>query len=140
MIGSTSGFPVGIPLGVYALLQQRELPRLWCPGVRRCRWHRVETLDGLPENVPDPVAGAVPITPTTVSGKLHLLDLGDEAYAVYGHLQPGSLKVKKGRRSEPLAAVSKSIRPVSRGGDSSSQGIVTFLDPLTRRPLIVSEK
>ena len=67
MIGNTSGFPVGIAPGVYAFLMVAQ-SRLWRPGVRRCRWHRVETLDGLPENVPDPVARAVPITPTTVSG------------------------------------------------------------------------
>jgi hypothetical protein len=38
----------------------------------------VETLDGLPENVPDPVTRAVPITPTTVSGNYILLDLREE--------------------------------------------------------------
>jgi murein DD-endopeptidase MepM/ murein hydrolase activator NlpD len=68
----------------------------------------VKTLDGLPENMPDPVARAVPITPTTVSGNYILLDLGDEAYAVYGHLQPGSLIVKNGdrvRRGQMLALV-----------------------------------
>jgi len=68
----------------------------------------LDTLDGLPENVPDPVARAVPITPTTVSGNYILLDLGDEAYAVYAHLQPGSLAVKKGdrvRRGQMLALV-----------------------------------
>jgi len=68
----------------------------------------VETLDGLPENVPDPVARAVPITPTTISGNYILLELGDGEYAVYAHLQPGSLRVKKGdrvRRRQILALV-----------------------------------
>lgn len=68
----------------------------------------LDTLDGLSENVPDPVARAVPITPTTVSGNYVLVDLGDDAYAVYGHLQPGSLTVKRGdrvRRGQTLALV-----------------------------------
>jgi murein DD-endopeptidase MepM/ murein hydrolase activator NlpD len=67
-----------------------------------------DTLDGLPENVPDPVARAVLITPTTVSGNYILVDVGDEAYAVYAHLQPGSLRVKKGdhvHRGQVLALV-----------------------------------
>jgi murein DD-endopeptidase MepM/ murein hydrolase activator NlpD len=68
----------------------------------------IDAVDGLPENVPDPVARAVPITPATVSGNYILLDLGDAAYAVYAHLQPGSLKVRKGdrvRRGQLLALV-----------------------------------
>jgi murein DD-endopeptidase len=68
----------------------------------------LDTLDGLPENVPDPVARAVPITPTTVSGNYILVDMGDEAHAVYAHLQPGSLTVTKGdrvRRGQTLALV-----------------------------------
>jgi hypothetical protein len=55
--------------------------------------------------------------------------------------------VKKGRRSEPLAAVSKSIRPVSREWKAAPpqrrekeipllKAIVTVLDPLTRRPFV----
>jgi murein DD-endopeptidase MepM/ murein hydrolase activator NlpD len=55
-----------------------------------------------------PVARAVPITPTTVSGNYILLDVGNEAYGVYAHLQPGSFMVKKGdrvRRGQILALV-----------------------------------
>jgi hypothetical protein len=58
----------------------------------------VETVDRIPENVPDPVARAVPITPDTLGGNYVLLDLGHQIYAVYAHLQPGSLNVKKGER------------------------------------------
>lgn len=58
----------------------------------------VETKDGIPENEPDPTARAVPITPSTVGGNFVLLDLGNEAYAFYAHLQPGSLRVKSGDR------------------------------------------
>jgi murein DD-endopeptidase MepM/ murein hydrolase activator NlpD len=58
----------------------------------------VETKDGIPDNRPDPVARAVPITPATVGGNFVLLDLGRNVYALYGHLQPGSLRVKRGDR------------------------------------------
>ena len=68
----------------------------------------VETKDGIPENQPDPVARAVLITPATVGGNFVLLDLGNEAYAFYAHLQPGTLRVKRGdrvRRGQVLALV-----------------------------------
>lgn len=68
----------------------------------------VETTDGIPENRPDPTARAVPITPATVGGNFVLLNLGGGAYAFYAHLQPGSLRVKRGdrvRRGQVLALV-----------------------------------
>ena len=68
----------------------------------------VSIVDGIPENVPDPVKRAVPITPETLGGNYILLDLGDDVFAFYGHLQPGSLKVGKGdrvRRGQVLALV-----------------------------------
>ena len=64
-----------------------------------------ETHDGIPENTPDPTARAVPITPETLVGNYVLLDIGGEAHAVYAHLQPGSLTVKKGDRVHRGAGV-----------------------------------
>jgi len=67
----------------------------------------LDIVDGVPENIPDPVARAVPITPATLGGNSILLDIGG-AYAFYAHLQPGSLSVKKGdrvRRGQVLARV-----------------------------------
>jgi hypothetical protein len=55
-----------------------------------------ETLDSVPENVPLSPTRAVPITLKTVAGNHVLLDLGGGAFAMYAHLQPGSLKVKVG--------------------------------------------
>lgn len=55
-----------------------------------------ETKDGIPENVPGPASRAVPITLETVGGNHVVLDLGHGAYALYAHLQPGSLQVKPG--------------------------------------------
>lgn len=68
----------------------------------------IEAVDGIPENVPDPVARAVVITPATLGGNYVLLDLGGGAYATYAHLQPGSLTVKRGdrvRRGQVLGLV-----------------------------------
>jgi murein DD-endopeptidase MepM/ murein hydrolase activator NlpD len=68
----------------------------------------VDTHDGIPENVPDPVARAVPITPETIGGNYIVLDVGDHNYAFFAHLQPHSLKVRRGdrvRRGQLLALV-----------------------------------
>jgi murein DD-endopeptidase MepM/ murein hydrolase activator NlpD len=55
------------------------------------------THDGIPENEPGSVR-AVPIDLETVAGNYVVLDLGQGLYAGYAHLQPGSLRVKKGDR------------------------------------------
>ena len=54
--------------------------------------------DGIPENVPGPTSRAVPITLETVGGNHVILDLGGGKYAFYAHLQPGSLRVRRGDR------------------------------------------
>jgi murein DD-endopeptidase len=71
----------------------------------------VETRDGIPQNVPGATSRAVPITPETLGGNYVLLDIGQGAYAYYGHLQPGTLKVKKGdtiHRGQALGLVGNS--------------------------------
>ena len=63
----------------------------------------VTARDGLPDNVPGPVATfhpAVPITMDTVGGNHIVLDLGGGQYAWYFHLHPGSLP-GQGRRPCP---------------------------------------
>jgi murein DD-endopeptidase MepM/ murein hydrolase activator NlpD len=54
--------------------------------------------DGIPENVPGPASRAVPITLETVAGNYVILKIGSSQYAVYAHLQPGTLRVKTGDR------------------------------------------
>jgi murein DD-endopeptidase MepM/ murein hydrolase activator NlpD len=54
------------------------------------------TKDGIPQNVPLTEERAVPITLDTITGNYVVLDLGDGRFAVYAHLQPGSLYVKVG--------------------------------------------
>lgn len=51
---------------------------------------------GIPENVPQTKARAVPITLETIAGNYVLLDIGGGRFALYAHLQPNSLKVKVG--------------------------------------------
>ncbi|HEU4689575.1 MAG TPA: M23 family metallopeptidase [Vicinamibacterales bacterium] len=68
----------------------------------------VDALDEIPENVPDLVARAVPMTPRTLVGNYVLLDIGNGAWAVYAHLQLGSVRVRKGdrvRRGQVLGLV-----------------------------------
>ena len=58
----------------------------------------VEVRDGIPENVPDNEKRAVPMTLATVAGNGVVLDLGHAHFAHYGHMQPGSIRVRKGDR------------------------------------------
>lgn len=58
----------------------------------------VGTYDKVPLNDPSSSATAVPITLKTVGGNWVALKIGDERYAMYAHLIPGSLKVKEGDR------------------------------------------
>jgi len=54
--------------------------------------------DGIAENIPGPSSRAVIITPETIGGNHVILSLGGGRYAVYAHLQPGSIRVKLGQR------------------------------------------
>ena len=56
------------------------------------------TKDSIPQNVPGITSRAVPITMTTVGGNYVAIDIGHGRYALYAHLQPGSLRVKVGDR------------------------------------------
>ena len=57
--------------------------------------------DGIAENVPLSPTRAVPITADTIGGNNLILALGNDAFAYYAHLQPGSLRVKTGDRVRP---------------------------------------
>jgi hypothetical protein len=61
----------------------------------------VDTLDGVPENVPridGKVITPVSLTDRTNPGNMVALEIGKGQYAFYAHLQPGSLRVKEGDR------------------------------------------
>lgn len=55
--------------------------------------------DGIPENVPQAsgeMKHAVPMTRETLPGNWVSIDLGKKRYALYAHLQPGSIRLKAG--------------------------------------------
>ena len=68
----------------------------------------VTTKDGIPENKPGEASRSVPMTKDTLLGNYVILDLGAEAYALYAHLQPGSIQVKSDtvvRRGQVLGRI-----------------------------------
>jgi murein DD-endopeptidase MepM/ murein hydrolase activator NlpD len=70
-----------------------------------------ELKDGIPENVPLAEERAVPITLETIAGNHVMLSLGNGLFALYAHLQPGSLRVKTGehvRRGQVLGLLGSS--------------------------------
>jgi hypothetical protein len=70
-----------------------------------------EVQDGIPENIPDETARAVHMTLRTIGGNHVILDLGNGRYAVFAHLQTGSVHVKLGdhvRRGQVLGLVGNS--------------------------------
>jgi murein DD-endopeptidase MepM/ murein hydrolase activator NlpD len=56
------------------------------------------TKDSIPENVPGANSRAVPINLVTVGGNYVGIDIGNGKYALYAHIQPGTLRVKVGDR------------------------------------------
>jgi hypothetical protein len=55
-----------------------------------------EVTDGIPENVPGTTSRAIKIDITNVSGNHVVVDLGGGVFALWAHLQPGSIPVKVG--------------------------------------------
>jgi hypothetical protein len=69
-----------------------------------------EIKDGIPENVPGD-SRAVEITLQTVGGNHVIEKIAEGVYATYGHMQPGSIRVKQGdrvRRGQILGLVGNS--------------------------------
>ncbi len=107
-----------------------------------------ETKDGIPQNVPGLDSRAVPITMETVAGNHIILDLGHGRYALYAHLQPGSLKVKPGdhvKRGQVLALVGNSGNSIEphlhfqlTNGNSplGSEGIPYALESFDAKPTL----
>ena len=86
----------------------------------------VRARDGLPDNIPRTAAGfstAVPITAETLAGNSIALDLGGGEFAVYAHMQPGSLTVKTGdhvRRGQLIGRIGNSGRRCPRAAPAFS--------------------
>jgi hypothetical protein len=56
----------------------------------------VAVIDGLPEQTPGKFPTNIPLD--EADGNSVLLDLGQQRYAMYAHMQPGSIKVRKGQQ------------------------------------------
>lgn len=107
-----------------------------------------ETKDGIPQNVPGLESRAVPITLETVGGNHIIVDIGHGRYALYAHLQPGSLKVKPGdhvKRGQVLALVGNSGNSIEphlhfqlTNGNSplGSEGIPYALESFDAKPTL----
>ncbi len=67
-----------------------------------------EVKDGIPLNVPGLNSRAVPINLETIAGNHVIIDIGNGNYAMYAHLQPGSIRVRvsdRVRRGQVLGLV-----------------------------------
>jgi len=58
----------------------------------------VSALDGLPENTPLAKTPRTRVDLKNAAGNHIVIDLGEQRYALFAHLRPGSLKVSKGER------------------------------------------
>jgi hypothetical protein len=70
-----------------------------------------EVRDGIPQNIPGENSRAVPMTLETMGGNHVILDIGNGRYAVFAHMQTGSVRVKLGdhvRRAQLLGLVGNS--------------------------------
>lgn len=69
------------------------------------------TKDAIPQNVPGASSRAVTINMETVGGNFVVIDIGGGNYALYAHVQPGSLRVKVGdhvKRGQVVALLGNS--------------------------------
>jgi murein DD-endopeptidase len=70
-----------------------------------------EIKEGIPQNAPGANSRAVPITLETIGGNHVIVDIGEGRFALYAHMQPGSLRVKAGdkvKRGDVLGLIGNS--------------------------------
>jgi Peptidase family M23 len=59
----------------------------------------VSVIDGLPEQTPGKYPTNIPLD--QADGNSVILDLGEQRYALYAHMQPGSIQVRRGENVHP---------------------------------------
>jgi hypothetical protein len=59
----------------------------------------VSVIDGLPEQTPGKYPTNIPLD--QADGNSVIFDLGEHRYALYAHMQPGSIKVRRGEKVHP---------------------------------------
>src|SRR5262249_31395188 len=76
--------------------RNESYPQFGAPAIAVANARVVHVTDGLPEGNP----GSFPsgVTVATADGNSVILDLGNSRYALYAHLQPGSIRVREGQR------------------------------------------
>ena len=106
-------------------------------------------LDGVPENVPGEHSRAIPITVETVTGNAVWLDLGENRFAFYAHLTPGSIRVQEGdlvHRGDVLGGLGNSGNStaphlhfhVARGlGGLDTEGVPYVFERFTARSVVI---
>ena len=77
--------------------------------------HVVSVTDGLPEQTPGKFPENIPLT--EADGNSVVLDLGGGDYAMYAHLQPGSIRVRQGENvklGQVIGLVATRVIPLCR--------------------------
>lgn len=112
----------------------------------------VSLLDGLPENTPDAVTRAAPMTLQNMGGNYIILDIGQQQYAFYAHLQTHSIRVKLGdhvSRGQVLALVGDSgnatgphlhFQISDRNSELGTEGLPYVIDSFTLVGRVSEEK
>jgi murein DD-endopeptidase len=112
----------------------------------------VSLLDGLAENTPDAPTRAAPMTLENMGGNYVILDIGQQQYAFYAHLQPNSLRVKLGdhvSRGQVLALVGDSgnatgphlhFQISERNSELGTEGLPYVIDSFKLEGRMVDEK
>jgi hypothetical protein len=72
--------------------------------------------DGIPENIPLSGERAVPNKRETMTGNYVVIKIDEDTFAFYGHLQPGSLRVKAGDQVE----VGQELGLIGNSGNSDA--------------------
>jgi Peptidase family M23 len=91
----------------------------------------VETLDGIPENVPHSGKLAIDLTWQNAGGNHVIVDIGYGLYAFYAHMRPGSVAVKVG----DVVTVGQVLGHVGNTGSSSEPHLHFHI---VDRPLFLS--
>jgi len=74
--------------------QNASYPQFGADAIAAADAKVVHVQDGMPEGTPGSFAPGV--TATNADGNAVILDLGDGRFALYAHLQPGSIRVREG--------------------------------------------
>lgn len=84
----------------------------------------VEAMDGLPENVPHSGKVAIDVNFANAAGNHVVVDIGYGLYALYAHMRPGTVKVKRG----DIVKVGDLIGHIGNTGNSTEPHLHEHID------------